>query len=336
MPFTSGGAELLTAELVNQLKSRGHTVDTVSIPFTALPKKQIIKQMAIWDAVDLNNFSGRDVDLVICTKFPNYIVRHPNKVCWLIHQHRQAYELKGTAFGDFETNEEDESLRKMILKVDNQSLRECKKIYTISDNVSSRLNEYNDLESEVLYPPLPYTGRYRQGEKGNYILSVGRICSIKRIDLMIESLANINDSLKLKIVGACDEPAIEQYLKSLVTKHHLDNRVEFLGRVPEEELLNLFANCFAVYYAPFDEDYGFVTLEALASGKIVITAKDSGGVLSFIRNNENGLIVDPEPKSMSEAFNSLVKSPELFDRLSKNTGLANQNSWETVIEKLTL
>ncbi len=335
VPFTSGGAELLVSELVKNLKASGHKVDLVQVPFSALPKTNILKQMSIWSSLDLTKFSGRNVDLVICNKFPNYLVNHKNKVCWLIHQHRQAYELYGTRFGDFEFNDDDQALREIIRNAD-AKLNECKKVYTISSNVSKRLKEFNSIDSEVLMPPLPYGNKYRKGNKGNYILSVGRICSIKRIDLMLEAMSKVDASLSLKIVGSSDEPAIENYLKSIVKKHNIEQRVEFLGRVSDEDLLEYYANCFAVYYAPYDEDYGFVTLEAIKSGKIVVTAEDSGGVLSFITNAENGLVLKAEPEEISAGFNSLLDSA-LYDRLTKNVleYKIQDNTWDEVLSKLT-
>ncbi len=334
VPFTSGGAELLVSELTRNLKDRGHNVDSVQVPFSALPKTNILKQMSIWSALDLSKFSGQEVDLVICNKFPNYLVNHKNKVCWLIHQHRQAYELYGTRFGDFELNDEDQSLREVIRSAD-EKLKECKKIFSISKNVTTRLEHFNSIKSEVLLPPLPYGNEYKKGNKGNYILCVGRICSIKRIDLMLESLSKIDEQLCLKIVGSSDEPAINKYLKSIIKKHNIEQRVEFLGRVSKEDLLDLYANCFAVYYAPFDEDYGFVTLEAIKSGKIVVTAEDSGGTLSYISNNENGLVLAPKPEEISAGFNSLLDS-SFYDKLSTNVENIDleDNNWDDVVDKL--
>lgn len=334
-PFTRGGAEALVDRLVLELKARGHTVDCVQLPFSAEPKEKLIKQITQWRALELDSFSGKKVDLVISTKFPSYCVSHPNKVCWLIHQHRQLYELYGTRFGDFSNEPKDEAIRRMVYSADSAALRECRKIYTISQNVTSRLNRYLDIQSEVLNPPLPLQGRYYSAQASPYILYVGRICSIKRVDLLIQALPKISAELSVKLVGIADEPAIEEYLQSEISKHNLHSRVEFLGRVSDDELLKLYAECFSVYYAPYDEDYGFVTLEALSSNKPLVTSHDSGGVLEFAEHEVNSLITEPEPEAIAAAFNRLWEDEKLYSRLSATgaEGIA-QFDWDEVIGRL--
>lgn len=336
VPFTRGGAEILVDGLCRELDTRGYCVDAVSLPFTAQPKKALLKQIAMWRALELNVFAGRRVDLVIATKFPSYMVEHPNKSVWLIHQHRQLYELYGSRFGDFDIGPVDESLRRMVLQADRQALSECKVRCTISANVSARLKRYLDFESTVLSPPLPLGEAYYGGKVGDYILSVGRLCSIKRVDLIVKAMPHIDDRLTLKIVGLPDEPAIDTYLRSEIDKHHLWHRVEFLGRVDDKTLLDLYAHAFAVYYAPFDEDYGFVTLEALASARPVVTAVDSGTVLEFVQDEKNGLVVESNEQAIAGAFNRLLRESALYDQLT--TASAREvytNTWDQIIEQLT-
>lgn len=336
VPFTRGGAEVLVSRLRQELLNRGHEVDVVQLPFNALPRSSIANHMAWWRAMDFTSFAGRKVDLVIGTKFPAYLAEHPNKVLWLVHQHRQAYELYGTRFGDFTDSAEDEALRQLIVAADSKALNECRARFTISRNVTKRLERFLGIDSVALPPPPPLGAGYRQGEKGDYILSVGRLCSIKRVDLIIRALSAIEPQLKLKIVGGADEPAIADYLKSEVDKHHLWARVEFLGRVSDDKLLELYANCFSVYYAPHDEDYGFVTIEARASGKPVVTAKDSGMVLDYIKHEENGLIADAAEAGIAEAFNRLWQDDGLYRRLCYQEDPAKMTaSWEEIVSKLT-
>ena len=335
VPFSSGGAEILVARLRKELEQRGHLVDLVQVPFSAEPKELLLDQLALWRALDLREFGGKVVDLVIVTKFPSYFLQHPNKVSWLVHQHRQMYELYDSRFGDFSSSLEDENLRRMLVEADHLSLSECRKICTISPNVSERLQRYLSLDSIPLPPPLPQGSAYRRGKKGDYILSVGRICSIKRIDLMVKAMPMVDERLKLKIVGIPDEPVIDQYLRNEIEKHHLWPRVEFLGRVSDEELISLFADSFAVYYAPFDEDYGFVSLEGLASGKPIISAEDSGGVLEYVHDQENGLVVTPDEGAVAEAINKLLEDEILYQKLSQGAlSSCLASDWEQVISEL--
>ena len=335
VPFTRGGAEILVDGLQRELRARGHTVDILQLPFSAHPQSQLLSNCALWRAIDCTQFNGKTVDLVIATKFPSYYLRHPNKVVWLVHQHRQMYELHGGRFGDFTGEEESEALRQMLTDADVRALGEAQSIYTISPNVTARLQRYLGIPSEVLTPPLPLGERYYSGTAGDYILSVGRICSIKRVDLMIKSLPQVDGRLRLKVVGKSDEPGIDDYLQSEIRKHNLESRIDFLGRVSEEELLRLYAESFAVYYAPFDEDYGFVTLEGLASGKPIITATDSGGTLAFVKDGENGVVVAPTEAGIAGGINSLLLNPSLYEAMAARAKESYRiNTWDDVASAL--
>lgn len=334
VPFTRGGAEILVDGLIAAVRRAGHQCDMVQLPFSALPKRRIADQMVLWRALDLESFAGHSVDLIIGTKFPSYLPPHRNKAVWLIHQHRQAYELFGTRFGDFEPTAEDEALRQLIIESDREALGEAKRRFTISPNVKKRLERYCGLDADVLLPPLPLAGKYRSAEPEPYLLYVGRICSIKRVDLLIRALPEITDNLTVKIVGVADEPQIENYIASEIAKHHLSRRVEFLGRVDDDKLLELYSRAFSVFYAPYDEDYGYVTLEALASGRPVITASDSGGVRQFISHEENGLITEPEPAAIAAAANRLWEDRALYSRLCSAATAPELNSWEQIVSRL--
>ncbi|MCC6953289.1 MAG: glycosyltransferase family 4 protein [Deltaproteobacteria bacterium] len=336
VPFTRGGAEILVDGLKRALLDRGFNTDVVQLPFSAETHADIVKNVALWRALDLRSFNGKKVDLVISTKFPSYMCSHPNKVLWLVHQHRQMYELYGSRFGDFTSEQESEAARRILVRADREALSECRARFSISPNVSERLERYLGLQADVLLPPLPLGSRYRRGETGDYILSVGRLCSIKRVDLLIKSLPLIDDRLKVKVVGVADEPKINEYYWSEISKHHLWHRVQFLGRVSDDDLIRLYADAFAVYYAPYDEDYGFVTLEALASGKPVVTASDSGGVLGFIQHEVNGLVAESNENAVAAAFNRLFSEQSLYQRLCASDTLSHPNlDWDGVIAQLT-
>jgi glycosyltransferase involved in cell wall biosynthesis len=340
VPFNRGGQDLLVSTLCNALSDRGYAVDLCQVPFGVSSKTSLLDQIRIWRSLDLSQFSGQSVDAVICTKFPTYFCNHPRKSLWLVHQHRSLYELFGTRFSDFSDDPKDEALRRLLVDMDEVVLQECRVRATISHTVSRRLSSFLHLSSTPLYPPLPLGSRYRNEAPLPYILSVGRICTIKRIDYLIKALPHVPPSVKAKIVGRCDEGGVMEYLENEIEKHHLAHRVEFLGRVDDEALLTLFSECLAVYYAPFDEDYGYVTLEAFASGKPVVTCTDSGGVLEFVRDGSNGMVVDPYPEAIGRAFRELALDGEKAQSLGsqgkvlvQSLGLLSQ-SWNRVVETL--
>lgn len=340
VPFTSGGQDVLVKTLVKELKERNHIVDTVELPYVPWPKESLLTQAGMWRSLDLRSFGGRDVDLVIATKFPSYYAKHPKKSLWLVHQHRAIYELYGSRYSDFSDDPRDEALRRMLVDGDTEVIRESSYVSGISKNVVQRLEKYNGVKGEALYPPLSLGNRYRCEKAEGYILSVGRLCAIKRVDLMIKALPIIHPFIKLKIAGVPDEPGIMEYFKNEIDKHHLWDRVEFLGRVSDEELLDLYARSLCVYYAPHDEDYGYVTLEAFASGKPVVAATDSGGVLEFVRDGVTGIVREPTSDSIGHGINELVENRDLAKKLGETakkeieSGGIGLTDWDHITARL--
>lgn len=331
-PFITGGAEMLVSELSSQLKTRGYSVDLVNIPFKWYPVQDLIKQALLWRWVELTESNGLPIDMVIATKFPSYLVRHPVKITWLFHQHREVYDLYGTPYCSFTHDPDEQEIRQTIVRMDNKTLRESRSVYTISRNVSARLERYNDIPSTPLYPPPNYTGRYRQGSFGDYALFAGRLDSLKRCDLLVEAFRHVRDA---KLIVAGTGPQREN-LERQIERLGLSDRVQLKGFVSDEELLDLYAGAFAVLYAPVDEDYGYVTVEAFMSAKPVVTCTDSGGTLEFVDNDVNGFVVEPEPDAMAEAVERLFSNR---DR-AREMGEAGQPkvsgiSWDHVIDSLT-
>jgi len=330
-PFVYGGSEILIESLQYELEKRGHIVDVVKMPFKNLPLEQIVRNCLSWRLVDFRNFDEGNVDILIATKFPSYFAKHPNKIVWLQHQHRQSYDLAETEFG-IKGSKEAEEFNSWIKDMDTEVIAEAKKIFTISKNVSKRLKEYNGLDSKVLYPPPKLLGRYRNDNYKDYILYVGRLSNLKRLELLVESMRFVENNLKCLIVG---EGIIKEKLVDLVEKYNLKEKVKFLGFVDDDKLLDLYANCLCVFFAPLDEDYGFITVEAFNSEKPVITLSDSGGVLEFVEHEKNGFITEKDPREIANVFNYLYKNKNVAEKL----GLEGKKTvefitWDYVIDNL--
>ncbi|MGL6278869.1 MAG: glycosyltransferase family 4 protein, partial [Gaiella sp.] len=159
VPFARGGAEIFTDTLVDELRARGHEADVVSVPFKWYPGARVLTQAFLWRMLDLDEVDGRSVDLVIATKFPSYVVRHPEKRVWLVHQFRQAYELDRTELGQFGETPEERAIRRKVQALDRTALGEATRLFATSGNVAGRLERSTGLRAEVLaHPPqtLPY------------------------------------------------------------------------------------------------------------------------------------------------------------------------------------
>ncbi len=189
VPFASGGAERHAAGLVRELKGAGHEAELVQLPWKWYPRPEILASAMAWRLLDVTEADGRKVDLVIPMKFPSYMVRHPNKVVWLIHQFRQAYDRFGTSQSDFTASPEDTRWRELIAAADRTGLGEARKIFTNAKNTAERLRRFNGLDGEALYHPPPLAGRYRNGESRGFAFIAGRLDTWKRVDLAIAGAA---------------------------------------------------------------------------------------------------------------------------------------------------
>jgi glycosyltransferase involved in cell wall biosynthesis len=330
VPFERGGAEVLSEGLVRELRARGHEAELVTIPFRWYPDAKVLSQALLWRLADLTEAQGRPIDLVVATKFPSYVVRHPNKVVWLVHQFRQAYELDGTELGQFGEDPAGRAARNAVQRLDEATLGEAKRLFAISANVAGRLRDSTGLDAEVLSPP-PQDLPFRCDSYGDFVLSVGRLDRAKRLDLLLRAVGE-GDGLRVVIAG--DGPEREP-LQRLAEELRLDGRVTFTGRIGEQELTDLYAECLAVFYAPIDEDLGLVPYEAFRSEKPVVTTSDAGGPLEVVSDRATGLVVDPTAGSVAEAFTWLDANrgeAQAFGRRGRE--LAEQVNWDTVVEKL--
>lgn len=333
VPFVRGGAEIMVDNLIGALRHRGFDVEKVALPYKWYPYDTLKDNMLAWRMLDLSETNGMDIDLVIGTKFPSYGARHTNKVVWLIHQYRQAYDLLETDYSDLGSNERGIALKKQVMDFDEITLGEASGLYAISNNVRDRLKRYNALQAETLYHPPNNADALHCTGYGDYILSVGRMDPLKRLDLLIHALRYCPKGIKAYIAGR--GPQTQMLLKLAKTLGVMD-RVRFLGYVDDDALRALYADAFAVYYAPLDEDYGYVALEAFYAQKPVVTCYDAGGVLEFVTDGVNGCVTQTEPEAIGAAIAKLWSDKALcqtYGRSGKNR--VSAISWDNVVSTLT-
>jgi glycosyltransferase involved in cell wall biosynthesis len=325
VPFVRGGVEIFTDRLVEELRARGVEADVVSLPLRTWPNDQLATNAVMWRLIDLVQDMQAPADLVIATKFPSYLIRHPNKVVWLVHQLRQAYEWHGTALGQFDDSPEDRSVRAGIHDLDRESLGEARKLFATSVNVAERLKRSTGLLAEVLPHP-PQELPYRCEGYGDFILCVGRLDPAKRVDLLLQASA-LDSAIEVVVAG--DGPDRER-LEGLAGP-----RIRFAGHVSEQELADLYATCRAVFYAPVDEDFGMVPYEAFRAAKAVVTTTDAGGPLEAVRDRDNGLIVEPDPSAIAAALRELLDDESKARSLGEGgRRVGSVLTWDDAIAKL--
>lgn len=336
VPFIRGGAEIHAEMLKAELIKRGHQADIVTIPFKWYPASTLLDCMLMGRTMDLTEVNGEKIDRVIAMKFPAFYIKHENKVLWLLHQHRQAYDLWNTPYGDLHNFPEGEFIRDMIIKHDNKYIPEAKEVYTNAQNTANRLMKYNGIKAEALYhPPLNYD-KMHCDSYGDFIFYASRIDPMKRQRLLVESARYTKTSVKFIIAGTGSKSELD-YISDLINKYNLHEKVRMTGYISEQEKIDYYAKCLAVYFGAYDEDYGYITLESFFSKKPVIVHKDSGGPLEFITDKVNGYIIDEDPMLLAEKIDTFFLNHSLAQKMGENgfQSLKEKNiDWDYVINKL--
>lgn len=333
-PFVRGGAEQLAQWLVGRLREHGHRVELLSLPFRWHPLPKLLDHTLAARLVRIP-----DVDRVIALKFPAYHVPHNDKVLWVLHQHRQAYDQWGTEFGLPDTAE-GRYIRRAIAQADNRLLAESRRVYTISRVVAQRMRTFNGHEPVVLYPPLGDEQSYYCAAPGNYVFFPSRINQLKRQLLAAEAMRHVSSDIRLVIAGEPDHRRLDlEPVSKLAADREMRGRVEVLaGWLPERRKLELLAHCLGVLFPTYNEDYGFVTLEGFLASKPVITCTDSGGPVELVEDGVSGWVAEPDPRSIAEAIDRLAADRDRAARMGvsgrervRELGI----SWDHVVEELT-
>lgn len=334
VPFTRGGAESHVEGLRRALVAAGYDAEVAALPFKWYPPEEIMRGALAWRMLDVSEANGKPIDLVIGMKFPAYVVAHERKVLWVMHQYRAAYNLAGTAFDDLSHYPEGPRVREWIRECDGRFIGEARKVFANSKTVAERLVRYNGIESEPLYHPPPRADSLRPGAQGDYVFYPSRLEPQKRQEILIEAMAHTRTPVRAVFAGGTRDA---KHYESLVKQHKVGDRVELRGFVSEEEMVELYAGALGVCYLPFDEDYGYVTLEGMLAAKPVVVARDGGGATEFVEHGGEGLVVEPDPRALAEALDALYSDRERARRMGERAReklLAADLSWRNVVERI--
>jgi glycosyltransferase involved in cell wall biosynthesis len=336
-PFVLGGAELHAMELKKAFLAEGHDAEIVTFPFNHAVPERIPGQMLACRLLDLNEIHGMTIDRLIALKFPAYLIPHPNKVVWLLHQHRAAYDLWGNPFENLDSVPQGLVIRQAIRLADRE-LANTRALFANSQNVARRLRQYCGIESKPLYHPPPNAESFYCAPKPlDYILFLSRLSAIKRQTLLLQALAHTKQPVRVRFGGVADSRAYADRLKFLAEELGVQARVEWMGDLTETQKYKAYAEAVAVVFPPVDEDYGYITLEAMLSSKAVITCTDSGGALEFVQHEKTGLVTEPTAEGMAEALDKLWRERKLAAEYGRH-GRSHYDrlgfSWSHVVSTL--
>lgn len=334
VPFYRGGAEILADAVTAQLGEAGHEARQFRLPFAWTPAHRVLEAQLAFRMLDLSAY-----DRVVAFKFPAYCVEHDAKAVWLFHQFRQAYDLWDTPFHGMGEGDEAQRVRKAVIAGDQRYLVPCPRLYCNSEVTAERLERFNGRTAEVLYAPLVNPAIFRSGPFGNTIFCPSRISPGKRQALLIEAIARTRPPLRLVLAGQPETGADLDGLLRRVEALGLRDRVQIEPRfISEEEKAARMAEALAVAYIPWDEDsYGYVTLEAYASGRPVLTCSDSGGTLKLVSHLESGYVAEPNAASIAEGFEHFAARRAVLRAYAEAGRLRAQAlgiGWDRVLARL--
>jgi glycosyltransferase involved in cell wall biosynthesis len=302
--FVRGGHLVIAEHTAAALERAGVRSEVLVTPQNRFGR-QLSAYLATWLTDVGQTADGHAVDGVISFRFPSYAVRHARHVCWINHRMREYYDLwERFVRGLGRRGRLKEGLRRRLFHALDRRLltRPGLTVVAQSRTIQARLERFGGIPSRLLYPPAPERP-YRNDGYGDFVFAVSRLHPLKRLDLLVEAAARQGRTgLGVRIAGDGEEaPRLRERIQAL----GLGKRVQLLGPLSEERLVEEYARCRAVYFAPWNEDYGFVTLEAFRSGKAVLTCPDSGGPSELVEHGRNGLVAEADAASVAAALDEL-------------------------------
>ena len=335
-PFGGGGHMVIADGLVLALGEAGHCAHLVVTPQNRFGRQGAAYLAAWLTDVGMAQDGGR-IDQVITLRYPAYAVRHDVHACWLNHRMREYYDLwEGFSASLTPRQRIKEGLRRRLIHaVDRRCLtRRVGRLFVISATIQRRLERWGRIASDVMHPPPP-PRPYRCEGYGDYLFAVSRLTPLKRMDLLIRALAQPAASGVRCVIAGGGEQAGE--LRALVRSLGLDARVSLVGEIDGEQLVEHLGRCRAVCFPARDEDYGFVTVEAFASRKPVITCTDSGGPLELVRDGVEGIVAAPTPEALGLAVAQVAADERLAARMGEaGWKVSSTLTWQRVVERLVM
>ena len=333
VPFVNGGYKQIVDWLEPVLREAGHQVERIYLPEVHAPDL-LFQQMMAYRWIDLES-----ADRIICFRPQSHLIPHPHKTLWFIHHIRPFYDLWDSPYRGFPDDTKHRGLRDALHVVDTTALHEAEHVFTNSQVVSNRLKIFNNVDSEVLYPPVFQSERFCCKGYNDEIVYICRLQHHKRQHLLVEAMQHTRTPVRLRLCGVSAELNYPTELKARIIELGLQSRVTLENRwISEEEKVMYLADCLATAYLPLDEDsYGYPSIEASHSSKAILTTTDSGGVIELVQDGIYVYVTEPSPEALAEAMDKLYLDRNATEAMGKNARarLIELNiSWPHVLQRL--
>ena len=343
VPFTVGGAENLFWGLQSYINEHTpHQCELIKIASPESNLEELIDSYARFAKLELDHF-----DCVISTKYPSWIVRHRNHVCYMLHRLRGLYDTyhftglsEDVAWSDPNMREA-AALARRLRDIGDRDIGAA--LQACQEFIASRP------DASILQFPGPFS-RWLIHYLDSLGMAPGRVSRYAAISNVVQQRRDYfphgvpvsvlyppprvtgfrcGSDDYLFTVSRLDGPKrialLVEAMRHVKTNIPLliagtgpdedrikalaagDTRIHFLGFVNDHEVVDYYANALVVPFVPYDEDYGLITIEAMMSAKPVLTLTDAGGPNEFVKNGETGFSVPPDPKAIAEKIDYLCE-----------------------------
>jgi glycosyltransferase involved in cell wall biosynthesis len=330
-PTFEDGHQHVLVGLTEILRTHGHQVEAVYLPFEEDPET-ILDQMLCFRLVDLTTSADR----VITFRSPAHMVRHPNKTVWFMDHIRSFYDLWNSSECSVPDTPHWRSVRARLIHADKVALQEARAVFAASRILQTRLQHFNSVESQVLYPPVLRSGQFHSSGYGDEIVVLCGGMHPTRQKLLLEAMGHVTTPIRLCLCDAQTDYAPEVMAAAAQLP---PGRVQFAPRwLSEQTKIDRLAQALAVAHFPHNEaNCSYSVLEAAHASKACIAPTDGGGLLEFVVNGENGLVIAPQPRAIAHAFDMLWNDRALAHRLGAASRLrvgVCDISWSAVLRNL--
>ena len=183
-----------------------------------------------------------------------------------------------------------------------ESAQEIDEWIVNSKNVEKRVKKFYRQDSQVIYPPVEvnrFIAAAEEAEKENYFLIVSRLVGGKGLEEAVEAAVELG--FNLKIVG--DQAGFSKVVETI--KDLAGEKVELLGRVDDEELVDLYTGAKGFIALAKEEDFGITPVESMAAGTPVIAYKGGGFKETVVDGVTGVFVTDTSVESLKMAVRKI-------------------------------